>query len=166
MRRHAAQRIALGSRAVYIIRIQGFLDQQWQAEMGNLHIASYLRGDGSVSPVTILVGEVADQAALEGIRISATDVRSSDVTLWDLRLNRDDLFNAPGGPVGFATGVEWRRDSYHDDRDPRLDGSQPFDNGAIFDESDIIGVSATFDSKASRNSLLLWENRWVNFATT
>lgn len=67
MRRHAAQRIALGSRAVYIIRIQGFLDQQWQAEMGSLHIASYLRGDGSVSPVTILVGEVADQAALEGI---------------------------------------------------------------------------------------------------
>ncbi|MDH3352408.1 MAG: TonB-dependent receptor, partial [Gammaproteobacteria bacterium] len=92
------------------------------------------------------------QAALDGIRIAATDVRTSDVLLWDLRLNRDELFNAPGGPAGFATGLEWRRDSYHDNRDPRLDGSDPFDNGAIFDESDIIGVSATFDSKASRNT--------------
>lgn len=64
---HAAQRITLGSRAVYSIRIHGVLDQQWQAELGNLHIASYLPGDGGVSPVTMLIGEVADQAALEGI---------------------------------------------------------------------------------------------------
>ena len=92
------------------------------------------------------------QAALDGIRISATDVRTSDITLWDLRFNREELFSAPGGAVGLSTGVEWRRDSYHDDRDARLDGSDPFDNGAIFDESDIIGVSATFDSKASRNT--------------
>jgi hypothetical protein len=101
------------------------------------------------------------QAALDGIRISATDVRTSDVTLWDLRLNRAELFSAPGGPAGFATCLEWRRDSYHDDRDPRLDGSQPFDNGAIFDESDVIGVSATFDSKASRNTASVFAELYI-----
>jgi outer membrane receptor protein involved in Fe transport len=92
------------------------------------------------------------QAALAGIRIDATDVRTSKLTLWDFRLNRSDLFNAPGGAVGFATGVEVRKDEYDEDRDARLDGSMPFDNGAIFDESDVIGVSATFDSKASRTT--------------
>lgn len=101
------------------------------------------------------------QAALDGIRISATDVRTSDITLADFRMNHDDLFGAPGGPVGFATGAEWRRDSYHDNRDPRLDGSDPFDNGAIFDESDIVGVSATFDSKASRDTAAVFAELFI-----
>ncbi len=96
------------------------------------------------------------QAALDGIRVSATDVRTSKITLWDLKANNPELFNAWGGPVGFAAGVEWRREYYEDDRDPRLDGSQPFNNGAIFDESDLIGVSATFDSSASRNTTSLF----------
>lgn len=92
------------------------------------------------------------QAALDGIRVSATDVRTSRITLWDLRVNRSDLWSLPGGAVGAAAGVEWRREYYEDDRDPRLDGSQPFTNGAIFDESDLIGVSATFDSSADRDT--------------
>ena len=101
------------------------------------------------------------QAALDGIRIDATDVRTSKITQWDLRLNRSDLFNAPGGPVGFAAGIEYRRDAYDEDRDARLDGSDPFDNGAIFDESDVIGVSATFDSKASRNTTSLYGELFI-----
>lgn len=92
------------------------------------------------------------QAALDGIRVSATDVRTSRITLWDLRVNRSDLWSMPGGEVGMAAGVEWRREYYEDDRDPRLDGSQPFDSGAIFDESDLVGVSATFDSSADRDT--------------
>lgn len=92
------------------------------------------------------------QAALDGIRISSTDVRTSRLGLWDFRLNKSDVFEAPGGAVGLATGVEYRYEYYEDDRDPRLDGSMPFNNGAIFDESDVIGVSGTFDSNASRNT--------------
>jgi outer membrane receptor protein involved in Fe transport len=92
------------------------------------------------------------QAALDGIRVSATDVRSWDMTLADLRVNRGDLFELFGNDVGAAFGIEWRQDEYFDDRDPRLDGSMPFTNGAIFDESDLVGVSATFDSGASRDT--------------
>ena len=101
------------------------------------------------------------QAALDGIRISATDVRTSRITLWDMRLSNNDLFTAPGGPAGFATGVEWREEYYKDDRDPRLDGSQPFSNGPIFDESDVIGVSATLDSSASRDTASLYAELFV-----
>jgi outer membrane receptor protein involved in Fe transport len=92
------------------------------------------------------------QAALDGIRVAATDVRTSSLTMADLRVNRGDLFGLFGNDVGAAFGVEWRNEDYFDDRDPRLDGSMPFDTGAIFDESDLIGVSATFDSGASRDT--------------
>ena len=96
------------------------------------------------------------QAALDGIRIETRDKRTSDLTLADFRLNRGDLFQTFGNDVGFATGVEWRKESYKDDRDPRLDGSMPFTNGAIFDESDVIGMSATSDSKANRKTWSLY----------
>lgn len=92
------------------------------------------------------------QAALDGIRVSATDVRSSRLTLADLRVNRGDWFQVFGNDAGAAFGLEWRQEKYKDDRDPRLDGSMPFTTGAIFDESDLIGVSATFDSAASRDT--------------
>ncbi|MGK2927714.1 MAG: TonB-dependent receptor domain-containing protein [Lysobacterales bacterium] len=91
-------------------------------------------------------------AALDGIRISSTDVRSSELAMADLRFNRGDLFQVFGNDAGAAFGAEWRQEDYSDDRDPRVDGSMPFTNGATFDESDLIGVSATFDSSASRDT--------------
>ncbi len=100
-------------------------------------------------------GELS-QASLDAIRIESRDVRSSDVTLFDLRFNNNELFSLPGGGAGFAAGIEWRRDYFKDDRDSRLDGSAPFQDGPIFDESDIIGMSATFDSSASRNTTSLY----------
>ncbi len=96
------------------------------------------------------------QDALDAIRIDARNVTESEITMWDLRFNNNELFSMPGGPAGFATGLEWRRDYFKDDRDPRLDGSQPFQDGPIFDESDVIGVSASFDSSASRNTTSLY----------
>lgn len=101
------------------------------------------------------------QAALDGIRIEATDVRTSRLGLWDVRLNKADLFSAPGGDVGLALGAEWRYEYYRDDRDARLDGSMPFSNGPIFDESDVIGVSATYDSKADRNTGSLYGELFI-----
>jgi iron complex outermembrane receptor protein len=92
------------------------------------------------------------EAALAGIRVSATDVRKWDLTLADLRINRGDWFQVFGNDAGAAFGIEWRQDEYSDDRDPRLDGSMPYTNGPIFDESDLVGVSATFDSGASRDT--------------
>lgn len=92
------------------------------------------------------------QAALDGIRVSATDVRTTELKLADLRVNRGDWFRVFGNDAGAAFGIEWRQEEYFDDRDPRLDGSMPFTNGAIFDESDLVGVSATFDSGASRDT--------------
>lgn len=92
------------------------------------------------------------QETFDLFRVEATDVRESDLMLWDLRVNRDRIFGLFGNDVGAAFGLEWRHEGYVDDRDPRLDGSMPYEDGLIFDESDLVGVSATFDSKGDRDT--------------
>lgn len=107
-------------------------------------------GPGALNPFGGPDGN--SQETLDLMRIATTDKRSSKLGLWDFRLNRNDLFQTFGNDAGIAMGLEWRQEKYTDDRDSRIDGSMPFNNGAIFDESDVIGMSATFDSKGSRNT--------------
>jgi outer membrane receptor protein involved in Fe transport len=107
-------------------------------------------GPDALNPLA-LPGENT-QAALDGIRVATTDVRKSELTLADFRLNRGDLFQTFGNDTGIALGVEWREETYKDDRDPRLDGTITYTTGPVFDESDVIGMSATPDSGASRDT--------------
>ncbi|MBE2237589.1 MAG: hypothetical protein IAE81_07370 [Caldilineaceae bacterium] len=51
--------------AVYRIEVQGALDLSWDETFGKLHIEHRLDAHGAV--VTILTGEVPDQAALAGV---------------------------------------------------------------------------------------------------
>jgi len=109
-----------------------------------------VNGPDALNPFALPGGN--SEATYDMIRVTSTDVRESELNMWDFRLNRDNLFQTFGNDVGLALGVEWREESYVDNRDPRLDGSMPFQDGIIFDESDLIGVSATFDSQASRDT--------------
>ncbi|MFB2350977.1 hypothetical protein, partial [Priestia megaterium] len=63
-----------------------------------------------------------------------------------------DLFSIPGGDVGFAAGVEYRRETQQDDRDPRVDGTINFTDsvtGTAY-TGDLIGTSPSPDTKGSR----------------
>jgi len=91
------------------------------------------------------------QAVLDAVRISGVRYGVSSLTSWDLRLNKDSLFKLPGGDVGAAFGLEWRREYLRDDSDPRLDGTITFKEGLVPDESDMVGVSATADFSGSRH---------------
>jgi hypothetical protein len=51
--------------ALYRIRLQGWLDPLWAQEFGDLRIRHMRRAQGS--PITTIVGEVRDQAALSGL---------------------------------------------------------------------------------------------------
>lgn len=138
------------------------VDVEGNRQAKDLFIDAVSRTDASaLNPFAGPGGNPA--AAFDAIRIEARDVRSSEITIWDLRLNKNDLFDMGGGPAGFATGLEWRRDYYKDDRDPRLDGSMPYDRPPIFDESNIVGVSATFDSSASRNTTSVYAELFLPF---
>jgi hypothetical protein len=49
----------------YRIRVQGFLDKSWSARLGGLHITTSRPKDQV--PITVLVGQVRDQAELAGV---------------------------------------------------------------------------------------------------
>ncbi|MBK8049803.1 MAG: hypothetical protein IPK16_23470 [Anaerolineales bacterium] len=51
--------------ATYQIVVQGTLDPSWADTFGDLHIEHHLRKDGAA--ITLLTGEVTDQAALAGV---------------------------------------------------------------------------------------------------
>lgn len=70
----------------------------------------------------------------------------------DFKVSRPDLFTWVGGDIGAAFGVEQRRETYTDDRDPLLDGSITFTHplSGQFFSSDVMGVSATPDTYGAR----------------
>jgi len=88
--------------------------------------------------------------------ISVDRYSKSTLTLADFKVSRPDLFELPGGDVGFASGIEFRRTTYLDDRDPRLDGTIKYtlDNPFFGPDvlfGDVTGSSPTLDTYGDRN---------------
>ncbi len=82
--------------------------------------------------------------------------RNSETTLAmaDFQVSTPELFNLPWGPAGGFAGVEFRRETFDDDRDPRLDGTIVFTDfqGDTFPYvSDVVNSSPTPDNSGSRN---------------
>ncbi|MET0289106.1 MAG: TonB-dependent receptor [Pseudoxanthomonas sp.] len=76
----------------------------------------------------------------------------SSLALWDFKLSKSDLLALPTGDLGAAVGVEVRRETYEDDRDPRVDGTVTYTagyTGTTYD-SDLMGTSATPDIEGDR----------------
>ncbi len=94
-------------------------------------------------------GTNIDRALVDVYRKNETEL-----ALIDFKMSNAELFEMPAGPVGFLAGIEWREESFVDDRDPRLDGTIEFiDNaGNGFPiVSDVMNSSPTNDSKGSRD---------------
>ncbi len=85
------------------------------------------------------------------VRISSTNVGTTTLATADFRVSRPDLFTNWAGQVGASFSADWRRESYEEDRDERLDGTIIFDDSTVSGISDVVGVSPTSDSSASRN---------------
>ena len=103
-------------------------------------------GDSSPNP----------QAVLDTFMVDVTRESHTSMAMWDFRVSRPDLFNIWGGnSIGIAAGVELRRETYGDDRDPRLDGTitfTPLDNiVGLAPLSDVMGASPTPDTSGARN---------------
>lgn len=108
---------------------------------------------GSLGNPSIGDGAPSSQAAIDAIRVKTTRKSTSSLALADFKVSKVDLFAVPGGDVGFAAGVEHRRETQKDDRDARLDGTIKFTNsltGVTYD-SDLVGTSPSPDTKGSRN---------------
>ena len=91
------------------------------------------------------------EAVLSQVRVSSVRFGESSMLTWDAKAVNSELFMLPGGPVGAAAGVDFRREEVFEDSDPRLDGTLQFTNGAEPDRSDLVGVSATDDFGGERD---------------
>lgn len=59
-------KLSIDGKAYYSIQLQGALNQDWADQFGNLKVLIYPSNDAVRPPVTTIVGEVFDQAALTG----------------------------------------------------------------------------------------------------
>lgn len=101
-------------------------------------------GDSTLNPQSVI-----DSFTQIVRRDSETDLASID-----FKASNYSIFELPAGDVGVAVGLEFRRESFEDDRDPLLDTSTPFVDavtGRQLSGSSALGSSPTPDSKGSRN---------------
>jgi iron complex outermembrane receptor protein len=93
------------------------------------------------------------QSVIDGFMVDIGRVSTTELAMGDFKISKNDLFTLPGGRVGMAAGVEFRHETFADDRDDRLDGTIRFvaldgsSNG-----SDTMGASPTPDSGGSRDT--------------
>lgn len=94
------------------------------------------------------------RAIIDPFMVDIGRVSTTELAMGDFKLSKNDLFTLPGGRVGMAAGVEFRHETFADDRDDRLDGTIVFtaldgsSNG-----SDTMGASPTPDSSGARDTI-------------
>ena len=94
---------------------------------------------------------------------------STELAQWDFKLSNPTLANWYAGDIGLAAGIEYRYESYADDRHPLLDGSTPFYDqitGELMTDSDVLGSSSTPDAQGSRNVFSAYTELLVPFHET
>jgi iron complex outermembrane receptor protein len=101
-------------------------------------------GDSTLNPQNVI-----NQFMVDVSRDSETSLASVD-----FKMSNSEIFSVPAGDVGIALGLEFRHETFEDNRDPLLDGSTPFidqNTGTVLSGSDVLGSSPTPDSKADRD---------------
>lgn len=92
-------------------------------------------------------------ATVRSFLIDVYRISETSLAMWDFKVSRRALFDLPAGGVGFASGVELRRETYLDDRDGRLDGTATYTNSVtgLTYATDVMGASGSADVKADRS---------------
>ena len=78
---------------------------------------------------------------------------TSELALWDFKINRPDLLSWYAGDIGLAAGVEYRYESRVDNRDENIDGTVTYTDwytGNVSD-SNVFTHSTSADIRGSRN---------------
>jgi outer membrane receptor protein involved in Fe transport len=144
---------ALYSQAKAVDKSDGISATLLQRQLGLSTPDAYNPFSGG-SPANPSVGDASpsNAAAIDAIRIRTTRRSTSSLALVDFKVSKADLFAVPAGSIGFAAGLEWRRETQKDDRDPRLDGTIQFTDSVtgIVYGNDLIGSSPSPDTQGSR----------------
>jgi iron complex outermembrane receptor protein len=90
---------------------------------------------------------------IERVQIDVFRKSRTTLSMWDVKFSNPELFEMPAGPAGMLVGAEIRRESFEDDRDPRLDGTVDFldyEGDSYPQTSDVVGSSPTPDGGGAR----------------
>lgn len=91
----------------------------------------------------------SSQAAIDAITFKLRRHDKTTLALGDFKVSNGHLFALPGGDVGIAAGIEGRRETQRDDRDPNLDGRIQFVD-AVTGETSISNVAAVSPTPSTR----------------
>jgi iron complex outermembrane recepter protein len=97
-------------------------------------------------------GTPSSAATIQSFLVDVHRISTTSLGTWDFRISNSDIFSLPAGGVGFASGLEARRETYSDNRDNRLDGTTTYTDSVsgIRYGTDIMGASPSPDVKARR----------------
>ena len=158
----------------YLLGIRGTTDSGWDWE------SAYLYSEAETNDVTdnrlsnsLLQAGLNDSTA-NAINIFSSDVKTalapavvsvyrndvSTLSSIDFKASHPEIMTLPAGPVGMLVGVEYRKETYDEDRDPRLDGTIQYTSavtgyGPPF-VSDVLGSSPTVDTYGTRSTLSMF----------
>ena len=128
-------------------------------------------GASLTSPMTL--DDTPNAASvIQSFVTSVSRKNETELTLADFKVTNNNLFSLPGGGAGLAAGMEWREETYSDDRDALLDGSTPFfdmNTGLFVADSVVLGTSATPDTEGDRRVTSLFAElalpvlSWLDF---
>ncbi len=113
---------------------------------------------GNLTTPNIGDGVANPQATIDSFKIVATRATKTTLGLWDLRISNNKLLGLWGGnSIGIAAGIEYRRETYTDNRDARQGGVRGVDITytdsvtGVFLGSDLTGASPSPDVAGQRN---------------
>ena len=158
----------------YLLGIRGTTDSGWDWE------SAYLYSEAETNDVTdnrlsnsLLQAGLNDSTA-NAINIFSSDVKTalapavvsvyrndvSTLSSIDFKASHPEIMTLPAGPVGMLVGVEYRKETYDEDRDPRLDGTIEYTSavtgyGPPF-VSDVLGSSPTVDTYGTRSTFSMF----------
>jgi len=94
----------------------------------------------------------SNQDALNSIKVRIKRESVTTLLNGDFKVTRSDLFALPAGEVGVAMGVEARRETHADIRDPLVNGSEPFADPVtgLVSLSSAVGVNITPSTSGHR----------------
>ena len=107
---------------------------------------------GSQSNFSLGDGTPSNGATIESFLVDANRIGRTSLTTVDFKLSSSEILALPAGGLGFASGVEVRRETFEDDRDARLDGTITYTDivSGIRYGTDLMGASSAPDVKAHR----------------
>jgi iron complex outermembrane recepter protein len=91
----------------------------------------------------------SSQAAIDAIVFQLRRRSRTTLGLADFKVSNGSLFALPGGDVGIAFGIEGRRETQRDDRDPNLNGTITFTD-AVTGETNLSNVAAVSPGPSTR----------------